>query len=44
MQINYHAECDANFRRQYGTAFATWANAAGNNTHHGQTFDQAEVL
>ncbi|KAK4039483.1 hypothetical protein C8A01DRAFT_36521 [Parachaetomium inaequale] len=44
MQVNYNQDCDANFRRVYGAAFAAWAATAGNNTHHGQTFDQAEVL
>jgi hypothetical protein len=44
MRVTYNRDCDANFARLYGTAFTTWANTAANATHHGVTFDQAEVL
>ncbi|KAH6839524.1 hypothetical protein B0I37DRAFT_449432 [Chaetomium sp. MPI-CAGE-AT-0009] len=44
LRVVYNRDCDANFARLYGTAFANWAATAANSTHHGITFDQAEVL
>ncbi|KAH6627444.1 hypothetical protein F5144DRAFT_272955 [Chaetomium tenue] len=44
LRVGYNRDCDANFQRVYGTAFAAWAAVAANATHHGITFDQAEVL
>lgn len=44
LRVTYNRDCDANFQRVYGTAFAAWAAVTANATHHGITFDQAEVL